>query len=756
MAATGEAAMAAATPRAITVEDIANSPAPGCSYPVSASVSPDGTTVSFLHSPQFTLSRRLFGMPLADLRTGAAVEPTPLLWSDTAGVSETNISLAEALRRERERQLGQGITHYQWSPSATMLLIPICGSLYLQDLAGGQPVQHLRMVYDGSEAPALDPRFSPNGQWLSFVRQEEVCIIPVIKEGPPPPVRQLTHGDKRPGLTRGLAEYIAQEEMDRSQGYWWSPDSTQLVFAEVDESEVTEFRIIHQGKDEIGPNAQEDHRYPFAGTTNARVRLGIVNIADDNTMLWLDLGAGWEYLARVDWFAQGLFVQVQNRPQTELRLLRVSPTTGESAVVLTERSDYWINLHFMFAPIPKPDAGFVWGSERSGFMHLYHYGWDGQLVRALTSGEWVVKALRGLSRTEVFFSATYDSPLETHLYRVSLEAPAAAPVRLTPSGGTHLSQVYVAHGVFLDTVQSLSSPPTITLRRLADGTELGLVFRPQDPRLAAVPLSAPRIIELTSPVNGAQLYGALFLPALEPHGPPPYPLVVYCYGGPHVQLVMDSWSLTASMRVQYLRQKGYAVLILDNQGSFNRGIAFEGAIRWHMGDIEVRDQVAGVNFLAQQGRIDPQRVGIYGWSYGGYLAAMCITRAPDAFQAAVCGAPVTHWSKYDTHYTERYMGLPASNQRGYEDSSVMAHVAQLKGRIMIVHGLIDENVHFRHTAALINALIQQRKDYQLLLFPEERHAPRRLADKVYMEERIIRFFDSALHLTAGSPLPLSQ
>ena len=220
--------------------------------------------------------------------------------------------------------------------------------------------------------------------------------------------------------------------------------------------------------------------------------------------------------------------------------------------------------------------------------------------------------------------------------------------------------------------------------------------------------------------------------------------MVSVYGGPHAQRVTDDWSLTIDLRAQYLRRRGFLVFKLDNRGSARRGLVFEGAIRHDMGNLELQDQADGVAWLAEQGLTDPERVGIYGWSYGGYLAAMSLCRQPDVFRAAVAGAPVTHWDGYDTHYTERYMGTPRSNPDGYESSSVMHHVARMRGELLLVHGLIDENVHFRHTARLIDALVRARKDYRLLLFPGERHMPRRLEDRVYMEERIAAFLERSL------------
>jgi len=249
-------------------------------------------------------------------------------------------------------------------------------------------------------------------------------------------------------------------------------------------------------------------------------------------------------------------------------------------------------------------------------------------------------------------------------------------------------------------------------------------------------LSPPEIISFSTSDCTETLYAALYKPDPTQYGPGPYPLVCAVYGGPHVQRVNRSWSQSADMRAQHLRSLGFAVIKCDNRGSSRRGVAFEGAIRKRLGRLEVLDQVAAVRHLTHRGVADPSRVGIYGWSYGGYLSAMCLVRAPDVFHVAVAGAPVTSWDGYDTHYTERYMGLPSENSSGYRESAVFDHVPNMRGKLMIVHGLIDENVHFRHTARLINRLIAAGKDYDLLIFPDERHSPRRLRDRIYMEKRI--------------------
>ena len=266
----------------------------------------------------------------------------------------------------------------------------------------------------------------------------------------------------------------------------------------------------------------------------------------------------------------------------------------------------------------------------------------------------------------------------------------------------------------------------------------------QDPRLERLSLKTPSFVTLPSSDGKVTLQGAYLQPDEAKFGPGPYPTMVLVYGGPHVQTVSNSWTITADLRSQFLCSQGYLVVKLDNRGSSRRGLKFESAVKWDMGNLEVLDQKAGVDFFVKQGLADKSRVGICGWSYGGYMSAIALARAPDTFHVAIAGAPVTHWDGYDTHYTERYMGTPQSNPDGYARSSVMAHVDKIEGSLLLVHGLIDENVHFRHTARLINALIRAQKHYELLLFPDERHSPRSLKDRIFMEQRIHSFIQRSL------------
>ncbi|MCP4448957.1 MAG: S9 family peptidase [Myxococcales bacterium] len=717
---------------ALTLERVASLPKPGTVIPKTLAFTGDGEHVSFLFSETKSLSRNLY---VQNLKTGVRRQ---LLKDLESGDTEENLSEAEKLERERRRERGLGVTKYSWSKKGDTLLVPLGGALHTQRGIEGE----VHTIRDRQDKPALSPRLSRDGTMLAYVHDAEIYVMP--SDGSKVP-RQITKGARGTGSVHGLAEYIAQEEMERYAGYWWSLDGKSIAFTEVDETHIPEYRIVHQGKAAVGEAAQEDHGYPFAGAANARVRLGVVPIQGGKTV-WMDMGENRDfYLARVHWMPNGeLWAEVENREQTTLELVRFDPSTGAQTSVLKESSDVWINLHSHFRALKNSgDAAFLWASERTGFMHLYLYGSDGKLLRSLTSGEWPVDSVAGVDEEarKVYFLSGKGDPTQKQLYEVSLDG--GEPRRITSDSGTHSVRFDKTYARFIDTHSSMRAPPTVRVRNVSDGKVIATIFDTQDPEVEELGLIPPKLVTIESR-DGTTLHGAIY----EPRAPftAPYPVVISVYGGPHVQRVSDTWRMTSDLGAQHLRDQGVLVFKLDNRGSGRRGLKFEGAIRHDLGNIEVSDQVDGVHWLVSQGLADSGRVGITGWSYGGYLAAMALARVPETFHVAVAGAPVTHWDGYDTHYTERYMGTPRSNPKGYEESSIMHHVAAMQGSLLLVHGLIDENVHFRHTARLIDALIKAQKNYDLLLFPNERHSPRDKDDRLYMEKRIFEYLHDALGL----------
>lgn len=722
--------------RALTTLDVARRPLPGAAAPTSLAFSPDGAVLTFLLADADSLEQRLHAVDVATAEV--RVLPTP-----GVVVGEEDLSLEEQLRRERARELATGVTRCAWAADADRLLVPMADGLWVVDgIAAGAPQPARRVVAATDvEGPILDPRLSADGRLVAFAAGAEVHVAPVDGDGRPVAV---TSGAAGTGRTNGVAEYVAQEEMDRPYGFWLSPDGAHVAFCEVDDTHVPAYRIVHQGDPD--PAAHEEHRYPFAGAANARVRVGVVpsDGSGRDRPRWLDLDATGigddRYVARVDWVAPDhVVVQLEDRAQRRLDVVRydLAGDGGEVAgrLLWQERSDVWINLHDVLRPLA--DGALLWASERSGYRHLEVREPDGSLRHVLTAGEWVATDVLGVGPEEVWFRSTAGSVLERHVWRVRLDG-GSPPEQVSRGPGVHGGVAHPATGAWADVWSAPDAPPR-TVLHAATGAHI-LHDAADDPRVAELGLRPPRLLTVTAG-DGTELHAAVY----RPDGEGPWPLVVWVYGGPHVQQVTRSWGPTAALRAQLLRQEGFAVAVVDNRGSWDRGLAFEGAISQRLGTVEVDDQVGLVQRLVADGTADAARVGIYGWSYGGYLSALCLARRPDVFRAACAGAPVTSWDGYDTHYTERYLGTPQENPEGYAGASVLTHVEGLRDRhLLLVHGLVDENVHFRHTARLVQALVEADIDHELLLHPRERHLPRSESERAAMERRILGFFQMAL------------
>ncbi|RCV06027.1 hypothetical protein SEVIR_1G129300v4 [Setaria viridis] len=753
----GVEAAAGADCSGMAVEEIVQHPLPGYGAPVALSFCPDDRRVAYLYSPDGTLHRKVYIFDTAHQRQELLFGPP-----DGGGLEEGNLSAEERLRRERARERGLGVTRYEWrarhsGSSRAGIVVPLPSGVYFQDLSGSEPVLKLK---SSPTSPIIDPLLSPNGNMIAYVKDDELHTLG-FSNGEN---KQLTFGARESRKIHGLAEYIAQEEMERKMGFWWSPDSKHLAFTEVDSTEIPLYRIMHQGKSSVGPDAQEDHAYPFAGAANVKVRLGVVS-SHGGEVTWMDLLCGdpngshgdEEYLARVNWMNNNaLAVQVLNRSHTKLKLLKFDITTGKREVLLEEQHDTWITLHDCFTPLDKGvnskhPGGFIWASEKTGFRHLYVHDKNGVCLGPLTQGDWMVEQIAAVNESSgiVYFTGTLDGPLETNLYQTNLFAgwdlPLQPPKRLTHGTGRH--SVILEHQLlrFIDVYDSIKSPPVILLCSLLDGRVIMPLFEQPStvPSLKKFQQLSPEIVEITAK-DGTTLYGTLYLPDERKYGPPPYKTLVNVYGGPGVQLVSDTWMSTVDMRAQYLRSKGILVWKMDNRGSARRGLHFEGQLKYNIGRVDAEDQLEGAEWLINKGLAKPGHIGIYGWSYGGFLSAMCLARFPDTFCCAVSGAPVTAWDGYDTFYTEKFMGIPSEHPDAYEYGSIMHHTKNLKGKLLLIHGMIDENVHFRHTARLINSLMAEGKPYEILLFPDERHMPRRLSDRIYMEERIWDFVERSL------------
>ena len=714
-------------PTKIDATEVARLPAPGTVVPGAIAFAPDGKSVTYLKAESASLNRVLWRADVASGQARVIARP------HGSGDTDATVSREEALRRERQRLRETGITQISRAKNTDIAVIPLAGDLFL--LKGDGPLERLTTTAE----PELDPKLSPDGSQVAFVRSNELFRIDLAARVE----TQLTHGAIE-GVTHGLAEFMAQEEMDRSTGFWWSPDGSMIAYQETDERQIPLYSIVHQGGTE--PNV-ETYRYPFPGAKNAQVRLGVVSARGGETT-WLKLPvpeSGDFYLARVDWAdPNSLLIQILARDQKSLTLVRYNLVQNKSVILRQETAATWVNLHHDLKVV-ESTGEIVWSTERSGNRQLVLLAKDGSEIRELTPNRWPVDGLIQLdkSRREVWFESGTDQPLGRQTYRVSLDGGDVIPITSEP--GTHRVSVASDGEHYVDVFSSRTQPPTTRLMTREGRFVAELDSSAEyDPRVKTFSLVSPEMVSFSSR-DGIALWGAFYKPKSAQLGIKA-PLVVLLYGGPHVQYVTDSWSLTADLNAQALAERGFAVWKMDNRGSARRGHRFEEPIHRAMGQVEVRDQEDGVRFVSNHfaGLVDSSRVGVCGSSYGGYMTLRCLTEAPLTFHAGVAIAPVTEWDRYDTCYTERYMETPATNPEGYQDSSVLTHANQLVGSLLIVHGMIDENVHFRHSARLVEALIQAERSFDLLPLPSERHSSRKEVSRKYLARRLFEFLEQKL------------
>jgi dipeptidyl-peptidase-4 len=731
----------------------------------SPQISPDGRLVAYLKGAERNKDRLdLWAYDIAGHHHRLLVDSSKLV------PEEHTLSSEEEQRRERQRTSSlSGIVEYQFSSDSRYLLVPLGGDLYVYDLHAKADKAVRRLTHTASYE--TDTKFSPLGRYVSFIRHQNLVVYDLAsgKEIP------ITH-DGGGLISLGTAEFIAQEEMSRTTGYWWAPDEKRIAFTRVDESPVPEVERFEIYADR---SLVVKQRYPAAGASNAVVQLFVADVgapasttpaasgAAPPAPVRVDLGPGTDfYLARVNWFpdSSALAVQREARDQKTLSLLRADPATGTTQELLSEHSTTWVELNDNLTFL-RQSRQLIWASNRSGFQHLYLYDWNGHLVRPLTQGEWLVTGdndthgMRGVDedRGLVYFIANAESPLERQLYSVSFTDPSVPMQRITTDSGWHAIAMSSDAHMFLDTFSSPDRPPSLTLRSATGESVAELIPNQLTPDHPYAPYLSEHLsteFGTLAAKDGQTLHYQIIKPReLEPGRR--YPVIVDVYGGPGSQRVRKAWGGyprgNEGFFRQLLAQSGYIVFTLDNRGSGSRGVRFESALYHHLGSVEIEDQVTGVNFLRTLPYVDPARVGVFGWSYGGYMALMCMMQAPDVFAAGVAGAPVTDWKLYDTHYTERFMGMPQSNPDGYAKSSVLHYAEDLKGSLLIMHGMADDNVLFTHSTTLFKKLQDLNEPFEVMTYPGGKHGLLRHADMGrhgYMT--IKRFFDRTIGAEATS------
>lgn len=654
--------------------------------PVPLAVTPDGA-VLFRRTPPREFAADLYELaPDGTMKTLATTD-------DLLGTGEENLSPEEKARRERTRTVTRGIVDIDVSDDGAIVMVPLGGKFFLLDRTTGG-----RTVIDPG-GPAYDPHLSPDGKKIAFVRDGALWLA-VPGSAP----QQLTHPAE--GFEDGIADFAAQEELGRTRGYWWSPDSTALAVQRTDTRGMDTIYVADARHPERAP---VPFKYPRAGRPNAKVQLGIVTLPDGGETAtserWLPWNPAYEYLVRVSWSKNApLTTLVIDRDQQQLELVAYDPANGNATTLLTERDDAWLNVD-VGAPRWLPDgSGFLWMTEAPGAWTLELRGRDGKLVRALTTPEFGLRALVGVEPSAAIVLASTD-PVRQDVWRVPLDG--TAPQRISDGDGVAQQgrgKVLVQDGtVVFDVALETGGRKVLAV---------GPHGRRELPSVAERPSLVPTTKLETVQLGGRTHHVAITRPRTFEPGRK-YPVLLKVYGGPHavtVEVARDAYVMD-----QWYADAGFIVVRSDNRGTPNRGRAWERAILRDLVTVPLEDQVGALQALASRHpELDLERVGIFGWSFGGYMAAMGVLLRPDVFKAGVAGAPVTDWALYDTAYTERYMKTPEANPDGYKATSALTHAAKLERPLLLIHGITDDNVHFAHTLALVEELYVAAKRAEVI------------------------------------------
>jgi dipeptidyl-peptidase 4 len=672
-------------------------------------------------------------IPLSDPPVDALYEYNPETRTETLLLNP-----ADPVRRTDEARRLWSLEGAQWSPTGRALLASGSNDLWLVPL---EPGPARRLTNDA--LVEAHPRFSPDGRQVAFVRENNLHIVD-LESGV---VTAMTR-DGSETILNGTLDWVYGEEFRELTGtgraFEWSPDGRALVSLRLDQSRVP----VHPLVDFVATHPKvESQRYPKVGDHNAIPSVFAVSVGSSPASpRAMALPAGAEYvLPEFHWAPDGNTVHVMtlNRAQNEVAVLAWSPETGDAPrAILTERSAAWLNLH-EGPRFVQDGREFLWLSERDGWFHAYRYDRTGNVLGPVTRGPWQIEPAQGHTWSGhpfecdptgewMYFAATEADPRERQLYRTRLDGSAFE--RLTPEPGTHSQRLSPDGRYLLDRFSSVAQPPVVRLLQ-ADGSPVAVLHQPETKSAPDVP--AGEFLELTA-ADGARLHARLYKP---PNFDPSrkYAVIVDVYGGPQVQLVTNRWSPPGPLQRRLL-DEGFLLWSLDNRGSWGRGRDWETSIAGNLGARELADQLEGINYLKSLPFVATDRVGLRGWSYGGYMTLYALTHAPSVFRCGVAGAPVSDWKFYDTIYTERYMKTPAENQDGYRQSSPLAAVDKLSVPLLLIHGTADDNVHIQNSMAFLDAAIAAGRPCELHIQPGQRHGFGGEPSVRFLNDRIVEFF----------------
>ena len=626
--------------------------------------------------------------------------------------------VATLIDTKAHKELAQGIDSYTFDATEKLILIAcntnqifrhsFTADYYLYDIAS----KKLRKLFDFQ---VQEPTFSPDGKKIAYAKENNLFVYDVTTTTSTP----ITRDGQKNSIINGITDWVYEEEFAFVKAFDWSADSKKVAYIRFDESQVPEFSMSMFGKD-LYPTMQT-FKYPKAGEKNAVVSLHVYDVSS-NAVKNINLGNYNDfYIARLKWTndASTLSAQVLNRHQDNLDLVFIDGNSGAVKVVLNEKDKAYVdvtdNLTFL------KDNSFIWTSEKDGFNHIYLYDKNGKLKNQLTKGAWEVTNYYGLDQktNTVFYQSVENGSINRDVYRIGLDGKNK--IRLSQNTGTNAATFSPNFQYYINTFSSASQPTTYTLNEAKAGKQVQVIENNESlaVKLKGYNLPSKEFFVLKTD-KGNQLNAWMIKPKdFDPTKK--YPVFMYQYSGPGSQQVNNEWNSTDDYWFMMLSQQGYIVACVDGRGTGFKGAAFKKVTQLQLGKYEVEDQIDAAKVIGNYSFVDKSRIGIFGWSYGGFMSSNCLLKGSDVFKMAIAVAPVTNWRFYDSVYTERYMQTPQENANGYDDNSPINHVNKLKGKFLLIHGSGDDNVHVQNSMQMMEALIQDNKQFDSQIYPDNNH-----------------------------------
>lgn len=628
---------------------------------------------------------------------------------------EEDILVVGSALKENEEDKPFIIQNYKWSPDERYILftgvlparsLKTGGAFYIYDV-----IENKFFLLADSEETQSIAQFSPNGKFLGFVRSNNLFVIDIESKIE----TQLTF-DGNDVILNGIFDWVYEEEFSIINGWEWSPDSRNIAYWQLDQTNVPEIKIAKW--DSLHLNFL-DMRYPKAGDKNSIVKIGVVNIATAKTV-WMNIGEEQDiYIPRIQFTRNPELLSIQrlNRLQNKIELLLANINSGSTNILLTDTDDAWVDVHDDLYFL-KNGRQFIWSSERNGYNHLYLYSMDGKFEGSITKGNFdVTKLVSYDDENEIlYYTSSERHPTTSDLYSISLDGNNKN--RITQERGTNSVDLSTNNKYFINRFSNANSLTKTSIYSIA-GNLIRELTTPNNSGFEEYGLSPVEFLSFTT-TDGVELNSYIIKPAnFDPKKK--YPVLIYNYSGPGSQVVVDRYGGANFLWHQMLAQKGYIVFAVDNRGTGARGSIFKKITYKNLGYWEAHDHIEAAKYLGSLNYIDKERIGIWGWSYGGYMALLTLFKGADYFKAGVSVAPVTHWKFYDTIYTERFMQTPQLNPEGYEESSPLTYIKDYKGKLLLIHGTADDNVHFQNAVVMVDELIKNNKQFETMFYPEKDH-----------------------------------